>query len=193
MDKERGKHMQILRPDEFSCDPLTHHIELEEESSPYLNSDVLNPAYFQSVVKKSHDLVDALFEEGDPILLVYHVYGSPFQPTYLSRFIRNREARYNTTLTQTALGEEAVWTATVPIPDKKQLRLHSLLEAICHQDFHFTPRLCRRCGTCPSVQLIHRTKGYVLFIYDDRGAYIRGTSIEQLQAIQQKISPPLMP
>ncbi|TCI48170.1 MULTISPECIES: hypothetical protein [unclassified Exiguobacterium] len=185
--------MQILRPDQFSGDPLTAHIELEETMSPYIESDVYNPAYFQAVLQKAHDLFDALFDEGDAILLVYHVYGTAFTPTHLFRFIRDRNARFKTTLTRSVLHEETIRTYTVAISGRSQLRLHALLEAICHQDFHFSPRLCRHRWTCPSIQFIHQTKNHVLFIYDDRGAYIRGTSPEHLEALKQKISPPFMP
>lgn len=185
--------MQILRPDQFSDDPLTVHLELEETMSPYIESGVYNPAYFQAVVQKAYDLFDALFAEGGPIVLVYHVYGNSFAPTHLFRFIRDRDARYKATLTRSVLEEEVVRTYTVHISDKSQLRVYALLEAICHQDFRFSPRLCRRRGMCPYVQFIHQKAGHVLFVYDDRGAYVRGTSPEHLQALKQKISPPLMP
>ena len=64
----------VLRPDQFSGEALTEHIELEDTLSPYVDikSDELNLEYFETVVRRAQQLFDALFEEGDPIRIVWH-------------------------------------------------------------------------------------------------------------------------
>ena len=177
--------MSFLRPDQFSGDAWTAHLELEETLSPTID-DALNPAYFEAVVRRAHQLFETFFQTGDPIRIVWHVYGRPVGPTRLFRYIRDKSVRFETTATLTTFEDEPLWTFTVPVADKSVLRVRPLLEAICYQDF-FTrsnPRL---------VQFIHERDGHVLFVYDDRGAYIRGTSVSHLEALKQKISPSSMP
>gem|GEM_PF-5150140 len=187
--------MHVLKPNQFSGDALTEHIELEEELSPFLDhSDELNQVYFEAVIRKAKGLFDILFPKGEAFTLVYHVYGDHLRNTGMFRFIRDKSLRYQTTVTRCKVVEETLWTYTVPIVGREQLHVYRLLEAICHQDFPpLMPRFRDRGTTYPAIQFIHQNSRHVLFVYDDRGAYIRGTSPEHLQELKQKISPPFMP
>ena len=189
--------MSFLRPDQFSGEALTEHIELEDTLSPYvgINSYELNLAYFEAVVRHAHQLFDALFQAGDSIRIVWHVYGRPIGPTRLFRYIRDKSVRFKTTATSTTFDDEPFWTFTVSVSDKSMIRIRPLLEAICYQDFYTRskPRLNGDLTTYPFVQFIHERDGHILFVYDDRGAYIRGTSPPHLQSLKQKISPSHMP
>lgn len=187
--------MHILKPNQFSGDALTEHIELEEELSPFLDqSDELNQAYFDAVIRKAKGLFDTLFPNGEGFTLVYHVYGDHPGNTGMFRLIRDKSLRFQTALIRSEEEEETLWTYIVPIADRDQIRMSRLLEAICHQDFQpLRPRLRGWAMSYPAVQFIHQEAGHVLFVYDDRGAYIRGTSPEHLQAIKQKISSSFMP
>lgn len=186
--------MSFLRPDQFSDDAWTAHLELEDTLSPTMG-DALNVAYFEAVVRHAHQLFDTFFQVGDPIRIVWHVYGRPVGPTRLFRYIRDKSVRFETTATSTTFEDEPLWTFTVPVADKSVLRVRPLLEAICYQDFYTraNPRLNGNLTTYPFVQFIHERDGHVLFVYDDRGAYIRGTSVSHLEALKQKISPSSMP
>ena len=184
--------MHVLKPNHFSGNAFTEHIELEEELSPYVaQSDKLNQAYFQAVTRKAKGLFDALFPKDEPFALVYHVYGNHPGNTGMFRFIRDKSLRYQTTATRSSEEDETLWTYIVPIVDRDQIRVYRLLEAICNQDFPpLTPRL-RDSGTSyPAIQFIHQGTGHVLFIYDDRGAYIRASSHNHLQTLKQKIPRP---
>lgn len=184
--------MHILKPNQFSGDALTEHIELEEELSPFLDrSDELNQAYFDAVIRKAKGLFDALFPKGEAFTIVYHVYGDHPGNTGMFRLIRDKSLRFQTTVIRSEEEEEALWTYIVPIPDRSQLHTSRLLEAICHQDFPpLRPRLRGWATSYPAVQFIHQTDGHVLFVYDDRGAYIRATSPTHLQSLKQKIPRP---
>ena len=189
--------MSFLRTDQFSGEALTEHIELVDTLSPYvgINSFEMNLAYFEAVVHHAHQLFDALFQAGDPILIVCHVYGQPAKPTRLFRYIRDKSVRFKTTATSSTFDDEPLWVFTMPVADKSVIRIRPLLEAICYQDFYTRskPRLNGYLTTYPFVQFIHERDGHILFVYDDRGAYIRGTSPTHLQLLKQKISPPHMP
>ncbi|WP_214814348.1 hypothetical protein [Exiguobacterium sp. s196] len=189
--------MSVLRPDQFSGEALTEHIELEDTLSPYVDikSYELNLEYFEAVVRHAQQLFDALFEEGDPIRIVWHVHGQPVKPTLLFRYIRDKSVRFKTIATSCTFDDEPLWMFTVPVADKSEIRVRPLLEAICYQDFYTKskPRLNGEFTTYPLVQFIHEREGHVLFVYDDRGAYIRGTSPAHLQSLKQKISPSRMP
>lgn len=186
--------MHILKPNQFSGEPLTEHIELEEELSPFLNrSDELNQAYFDAVIRKAKGLFDTLFPKGEAFTLVYHVYGDHPGNTGMFRLIRDKSLRFQTSVIRSEEEEETLWTYIVPIADRDQLRMSHLLTAICHQDFQpLRPRLRGWATSYPTVQFIHQKEGHVLFVYDDRGAYIRGTSPEHLQVLKQKVLPPDM-
>ncbi|KRG12167.1 DUF3885 domain-containing protein [Lederbergia galactosidilytica] len=166
-----------------------------------VETDELNPDYFNTVYDQATSLFNELFSDEDKILLVTNVYqykdyrrSSKKKIKVYSHYIKNKDVRFHLkqeTLPYMFDEEEAdeMCTNQLSLECRKQdIHYPLLIKAICNQDFPpLKPRLHNPYGLYfPDVYFINVTNNVILYIYDDRGCEVIASDIETIRPLYEK-------